>query len=245
MKNLGNTSILIPDSFHLDRAPVLPTISVVASASDLKAYRSDNISESEFQKRLDINSVDVSDEPEKDLKVMAGIIETAFEDTGKLNFCLRGAVDYMTLDNFGALFSFDVPYAGPSHLDFSDLQKSLEAMRVNLEKARVRMDDLDVDIEVRDTMAAKQREGIEAKRAEEKENIKKAYDQFITDLKSTIADYGRTLRSIESDQQILVTVTLSGRYEEIPERIDLQVRKSALDNNAREQVMAEIRVREH
>ncbi|MCW9714376.1 hypothetical protein LQ318_15825 [Aliifodinibius salicampi] len=223
----------------------LPTISVAANASDLKTYRSGNLSDSELRNRLDINSVKPSEEQEKDLRVMANILETAFEDTGEQQFQIRGSVDYLALDNYGALFSFDIRYIGQSHFDFSGLHEALQDMRKDLEKARAQINDFNADREVRDSIATKKREEVQAKHAEEKENIKKAYNQFIKDLKSTITDYGRTLHSIELNQQILVSVTLDTHYEEIPKRIDLHVRKSILENNSREQAMAEIQVREH
>lgn len=224
----------------------IPTISVVANTGDLKAYRSGDLSDEQFRNQLNITSVDASANQEKDLKVMASILETAFEDSDEESFEVRGPVNFLKLDNFGALFSFDARYSNRSGFDLSNLHESLKVVREDLERTRAELqENIDVDIEVRDTVREQKRKEAEANRAEEREKIQKAYEQFLSDLKSTIADYGRTLRSVESNQQILVSVNLHSRHEDIPDRIDLQVRKSALENNSRDQAINQISIREY
>ena len=118
-------------------------------------------------------------------------------------------------------------------------------MKKNLDKARENLKNIDVDIEVRDTLHEQKRDELKANRTEEREKIQKAYEQFLSDLKSTIADYGRTLRSVESSQQILVSISLHSRHEDIPDRIHLQIQKSALENSSRDQAKNQISVREY
>lgn len=233
------------DSQQKPEQQTLPTISVVANVSDLKAYRSGDLNNDDFRSRLDINAVETSAQQEKDLRVMANILKTAFEDTKESRFRVRGTVDYLKLDNFGALFSLDAHYGGHSPFDFSGLHESLEVMKKNLDKARENLKNIDVDIEVRDTLHEQKRDELKANRAEEREKIQKAYEQFLSDLKSTIADYGRTLRSVESSQQILVSISLHSRHEDIPDRIHLQIQKSALENSSRDQAINQISVREY
>jgi len=48
-------------------------------------------------------------------------------------------------------------------------------------------------------------------------------------LKEYIVDYGRTVKSVSSDQFMLLSVDVNGRYENIPGRIDIQVKKSVLE----------------
>lgn len=228
----------------------LPTISAVATGSDLRAHRSGDLSNAEFRERLEINSVPTDAEPPKDMRVMASILEAAFDGSEEDTFRLMGSVDHLQLDNFGALFSFEVRYSGQSHVDLSEFQESMEALKENLnqaqkeiEKTRAKLQD-----EARstvDSIRSEYREKVEINRTQRKQNIINAYEQFVIDLKQYLIDYGRTLRSVDSDQQILVSVTINSRYEEIPESIDLQVQKSALEDMNSDQAMNEINVREY
>ena len=69
-------------------------------------------------------------------------------------------------------------------------------------------------------------------------------------LKETIVDYGRTLKSVSSEEYILVSVSISNSRDSLPEGIDLQVKKSVLQSidsgqMSREQAMEQITVREY
>ncbi|MDZ7659886.1 hypothetical protein [Fodinibius sp.] len=217
----------------------IATISIVANAENLKAYRAGNINEEQFRNRLNITSVDASANQEKDLKVMASILKTTFEDTDEENFEVRGPVNFLKLDNFGILFSFDARYSKRNLWDFSVLNKEMEKLRNDLSnlKDSVKIEKVEIKKTLDSTDFAKQKD--------HNANLLKAYNTFLKDLKSTIVDYGRTLRSVESNQQILVTVNLHSRHEDIPERIHLQVSKSVLENSNPEQVLNEINVREY
>jgi hypothetical protein len=64
---------------------------------------------------------------------------------------------------------------------------------------------------------------------ERKEKIEELYPQFITDLKSFIIDYGRTIRSLEDKDMLLLKIKMT-RCEEcsIPKSIDVTVKMSVL-----------------
>ncbi|MDZ7680938.1 MAG: hypothetical protein U5J63_04295 [Fodinibius sp.] len=111
-------------------------------------------------------------------------------------------------------------------------------------------EEIRVNIDVKDTVRAKSRKEIEENRAKHQQNIHKAYDTFVSELKEYLVDYGRTLSSIKSNQHILVSVTLPSRYDNIPERLDLQIQKSQLEamdigNTSRSEVMDKIQVQEY
>lgn len=228
----------------------LPTISVVATKADLRAHRTGDIDDNEFRDRLEVNTIAPDADPQKDMRVMASILETAFDGSDEDAFRIRGAVDHLQLNNFGAFFSFEARYGSRSHFDLSELHESLEMMKENLSQARKELDEARAKIQDEaeasvDSSQSDHREEAEEIRAQQRQNVISAYERFIDDLKEYLVDYGRTLRSVDSDQQILVSVTLDSRYEEIPERVDLQVRKSALEDVNPEQAMNEINVREY
>lgn len=221
----------------------LPTISIAATKSNLQAYRSGDISSEDFRNRLDISSVKASSANQKDLRLMAGIFETAFEETEEKSFRIRGSVDYLHLSNFGALFSFNARYSTQGDWIFSKLTESLKTMGKELKEARA---DLREKITTSsESLRSEKLKQHEQNRKEQKQETINAYEQFLGDLKEYIVDYGRTLSSINSNQQIFISVSLSSRYEEIPERIGLQIQKSTLENMNPEQAIDEINVREY
>jgi hypothetical protein len=219
--------------------PKIPTISVVATKSDLQTYRSGDLSADEFRNRLDISTAEANGRGQMDMKVMANIFETAFKESEEKSFRVSGSVDYLHLDNFGALFSFDTRYS-------SGGSWSLLAPKIEILK-NARNQVASVKVQEEDSEEAAE---LEKKQAEQKQAVISAYDQFLTDLKEYLVDYGRTLSSVENNQYILVSVTFSSRYEEIPERIDMQIQKSTLaamdrGNTSREQAINQIQVREY
>lgn len=221
--------------------PNIPTISVVATKSDLQAHRAGDVNEETFRNRLDISTTEANGRNQMDMKVMANIFETAFKESDEKSFRVSGSVDYLYLNNFGALFSFDARYTRLG--DVFGLANRIRAIEV-LKDAK---GEASVRVQSEDAKAEAERE---EKQAEQKQEVINAYDQFLTDLKEYIVDYGRTLNSVENNQHILVSVTLASRYEEIPERIDMQIQKSTLvamdrGNTSREQAMNEIQVREY
>lgn len=219
----------------------LSTISVLAKKSDLEAYRSGKIGEDTFRKRLDISRAEAHEKNLMDLKVMAKILETAFKDADEKSFRVSGSVDYLKLDNFGALFSFDARYSnGNLFLEKLAPSADSEAKMVQIfaaeKKARQGKKNED--------------QSLDKKEAERKQKTVKAYKDFVNQLKEYLVDYGRTLKSVDSDQRILVSVNFSSRYEEVPERVDIQIRKSTLDamdrgKLNRDQAISKIQLREY
>ena len=86
----------------------LPVISASVAVKDLKDYRSGRLDEGKVKERISFASTEGKEH--MDLKVMGNIFETAFDesDTG---FRMSGKPNYLLLDNFGAIFSFDTRYS--------------------------------------------------------------------------------------------------------------------------------------
>ncbi len=205
----------------------LPVISVSATVKNLNDYRSGKINASAFEDRL---KVATSEEREYlDLKVMGNIFKTALSNQPKNSFRLHGAgdINYLFLDNFGAIFSLNVRYTeenvrwGNSFArEFARVQSSFDA---------------------------------DKEKEEYQEYLKKvsaAFDDLKVNLKEYIIDYGRTISSVSDDQYILLSVIVNGRMDEIPERMDIQVKKSVfneLDRGriTRDQALGEVVVTEY
>lgn len=246
-------SFFNPSEDDSEEAEQIPTISVAATKSDLQAYRSGEISSENLRDRLDISTTN-SKSQHKDLRVMAGIFESAFKETDEKSFRIRGSVDYLYLDNFGALFSFDARFGNSAHFDFSGLQQSVDILKEELDVKRAELEEKQKELQnkrdsIFDNTQSKNQEKVQSQE-EQKQEAVEAYDQFLSDLKEYIVDYGRTLKSVGSNQHILVSVTLDSRYDEIPESMDLQIQKSVLESMdagslSRNQAMEQIQVREY
>lgn len=191
-----------------EKKETLPVISVSAKVSDLKDYRTGKINESKFGDRLAIATS--KDKEYLDLKVMGNIFETALRDQESEAFRLSGSVNHLMLDNFGALFSFDVRYSNSSSSNV--VWGYVQAQRT-----------------IRSTTSVGSSDKLEQEKEELDKAISNAYSNLLSNIKEYVVDYGRTLSSLGSDQFLLLSITINGRHENIPGRLDIQVKKSVLE----------------
>jgi hypothetical protein len=199
----------------------LPVISGAIKKKDLDDYRSGKLNEDNFVKKIDMASSE--DKEYLDLKVMSNIFETALRDQDDESFRLSGNVSYLLLDNFGAIFNLDASYRTNNRL-FGTGSISGFTIRGSYVASQAQ---------------GKSSDKIEKEEAEYLTNIDNAYKKLKDNLKEYLVDYGRTISSVKSNQHILTTVNIRGRYKNIPERIDVQLKKSVLDQLDRGQISRE------
>lgn len=216
-KNSTNHFVkVLPDNNRQKDPQKFPsTIYVTACASDLQALRRGNISKTQFDDRL---TVAINDEKNqrRDLKVMANILKTTFEDVEDDEFRVRGSVKETYIENLGALFYLDVSYGS----GFYAFGEAMVAVREKLSKI---IDPDSVSIKFENS------EGDNRSESELRKAGKQAYQGFLNQLKETLVDYGQTLKSVDSDEQVLISISLSRSGKAIPERVDLQIEKSVLE----------------
>lgn len=200
----------------------IPIISTVAEKRDLEAYKKGNVNKDAFNERISVSTVEPSKERRLDLEVMGNIFETAFErDSDKNQFHISGSVKHLKLDNFGAIYFFTVR------------RNTMLGYPVNITGlfSASSSDDSNQKVRLNAMSKVKKSDEEDAKEEEQKqiqEEIK-AFHEFRQQIKEYLVDYGRTLKSVEPNNHILVSVTIRSRLDEIPERIDIQVQKSTLD----------------
>lgn len=210
-------------------------ITVTARKADMEAYKRGAISAAEFDSRLNIteNNEHTS---RQDLKIMANILKTSFEDAGTDAYRVRGSVNSSYIDDLGALFYLDAGYGST----FFELNAAVVKIREELK----RIDNDSVKV------WKSQSPDHDRRSAVSDEERAAAYRTFLQQLKETLVDYGRTLKSVKPDEQVFVSVSLSGTGNEIPERVDLQIKKSVLEQldrgqTSRAQAINQISVREY
>lgn len=213
----------------------IPVISVSTKVSDLKEFRTGRINAAKFEDRLAVATS--KDKEYLDLTVMGNIFKTALDGQEGEAFRLSGRVNHLMLDNFGALFSLDVRY--------STSPRGSAVWNFNTALSRTVEGVVSVNSQTRE---------LESAIAKEKEELNKrvngAYSLLLANLKEYIVDYGRTLSSLNNEQYLLLSVTISGRFEDVPERIDFQVKKSVLQqldrgSISREKAISEVFVNEY
>ena len=185
------------------------------------------------------------------MELMANIFKTAFgERQDEASFRIRGPVNHVKLDNFGALFLFEASYSssrsGVLQLSLSPKVRITGDSDADSPPQRARVEvlqELDKEIEKEQQERAKKQEELE-------ERTRNAFDEFKTQVIEYLVDYGRTLRSVGRDQFVMASVTVSSRVPDLPERMDVQVKKSVLEaldrgNISREEAIGQVRITEY
>jgi hypothetical protein len=209
----------------------LPVISGSAKATDLRDYRSGKINENNFAGKISFASSE--NKEYRDLKILADIFENALKEQDKDSFRALGKVDYLLLDNFGALYSFDVRYSDfrfPGGTYALNLSRSSRSGRVSVGEVS--------------------KADLEEKEEEYQKNLSEAYTDLVQNVKEYMVDYGRTLNTLNSDQFLLLSISVHGRHDDIPERLDIQLKKSVLEQFdrgrlTREQALDQVVVTEY
>ncbi len=242
----------------------IPTISVMADYNDIQSYSSNDISRETFRERLYIDTSN-SKKTATDLKIMANILETVFDDNEDEQF-ISGDVDYLKIDTFGALFSFEIDYGNPfgvpgamriladlpeidldTDYDFN-VARIFEADSLNGDSLhKIRM----IQYKLAEAKMKQARKRLQARQKRIKERRKlarfdsrAAFESFLTQLKEYVVDYGPTLDSVAPNQLILFSIDINSRVEDIPERIVLQVEKSVLRAAAANEISAQEAMKE-
>lgn len=68
------------------------------------------------------------------------------------------------------------------------------------------------------------------------EEILEEIDKLHEELKQTVREYGQTLRSLQDDDMLIITLNWSGRHPALPQRSELRIRKSELLDGAEPEI---------
>jgi hypothetical protein len=98
--------IFLPGLRNRDEAESrLQSMSVVATFSDLDAYRRGNLNDQAFGRRLVVRKVMSDDDPRTDLEIFGRILETGLKTDDRESISLRGNVSHFYVDGAGAIFN--------------------------------------------------------------------------------------------------------------------------------------------
>ena len=228
---------------------ILPNISITAKKANLKDFQSGKLSEDQLEERISVSTSEIEESSPMDVRIMANILKTASNEQSD-NSAFSGSrlsTHHLLLDDFGVLYFMDYSTPLPSppspfknsfeSLDFSFDTNEPEAIADSLANAMKKQQE-------------KMREEQETKQQTREDYYRSRYEDLIENIKTTLADYGHTLKSIKPDQQVMIAVDFSSRFGNIPKRVNISVDKHLLDDVAngktdREQVFDQIVVREY
>lgn len=231
-ENQNSVFISLTDRNDDEKAP--PTIYVSVQKSDLDALQNGSLNKKQFHNRLAVSTVDKASNSHHDVKIMAGIFKSMFDDANKKSYQVSGSVNHIYIDDLGALFYINAQYGN----NFSGIRVALSDVRKRLAETG------------KDSVIYSSDNSLNTNPEKLKAEQEKARKAFLNGLKETIVDYGRTLRSVQSNEQIYVSVSPLDLGDDMPKRIDLKIPKSvleAVDNGdlSREQAIEQISVREY
>lgn len=249
--------------------------------SDVVAFRNGSITESEFYRRITFNELDTKAQNQKELTVMRGIFDSVLRKNDDSKFSTSRDAQGVMLTNFGVMFSLDASTSASTRLagtlapiDVYNISTSgnnkAQVQRVETNNGVVTLV-LDDGTQVvmpnnRDVMTIN---GVTYNRKGEKvTNIagvsstygiaeaasieyKAELDKFVNQVADLVIDYGRTLRSLQGGDRILVSINPSVLVSKstLPRRIEVQVDMATLrsleaGNITRDQARQRVSIRE-
>lgn len=198
---------------------------------DISAYRSRRLSEDRFKRRITRTSLQESRKKHLQLKVFANIIENTLKTFGYPNYALYGDISDLYLDDFGAIFLFDVIQPGGEQhsifLRLEELRKQNERMARRLreiaksyagqkkgERMATEIDEVWSSFTLSDSSRNTRN--------------RQAYQQLERHVLHCIVDYGQSLKLLENDQHLAIAIKIHGASAIVPERVVFKVKKQDL-----------------
>lgn len=207
---------LTGDRKDRSKEQTMPVISAYVNKSDLNAFKRGSLSAEKLDGRITVT--EEAGKEYLDLKVMKNIFETALKEVPQKSFRLSGSISYMRLDGFGVMYNMKVRYAD-LHFLSGDVFFDRDSFSGN-------------NIRITEKVIDSLKEERSKDEAEYNKDVEAAYKQLKDNLSEYLLDYGRTLSSVSSDEYILASLSINdtwGSYE-LPSRLDLQIKKSVLEN---------------
>lgn len=177
-------------------------LSAVATMKDLKDYASGKINESSIMSKITISKKDTDEKEMLDAKILAGIFDDLFSSSMSQTFSRSGSTNWSYFEGFGVMYNLNLSAHRSRTLFFPSSGNA-------------------VNTKAKDEPNAE----------EVKKEIEKSYAELEDVLKENLVKYGRTLRSLGSDEVIIMNVSLNGfvREADIPRSIQVVVNKKTID----------------
>lgn len=188
------------------------------SASDLNAYTTGDISQTEVFSRIKTRTYDNSKDEMLDAKILAGIFDDMFKNTYDGYLSRSGAASWTYFEGFGLMYNVNLS-SGRNGYSISTNSDGQSVISV----------------------------GGKSQESEEfYKDIKTKYPAFEKSVKETMIKYGRTLRSLKSNEFLILNVGLSANnLSGLPKSIQFMISKDDINaftkgSKSLEQVMEKV-----
>lgn len=242
----------------------VPTMTAWATMADIKAYNDGSLNEDEFENRVQIRNMEET-EKQRDQEVFSSILETALNQAGTENFRVRRNPQAEYLPGLGLNYQIQISLRSGSFFgDFNidglelkldsldiELSKLSESLEEHLLPMAAKLDSIfnpsrkDASSDslarvYRDSLrnsaqSHSRRHNIEEEQLSDEE-IQEEIDKLHAELRQTVIEYGPTLRSLQDDEMLMITLTWSGRHPALPQRSELRIQKADLLNGAEPEI---------
>jgi hypothetical protein len=237
----------------------LQSLSVVATFSDLEAYRRGSLGDEAFGRRLTVRKVMSDEDPRTDLEIFGRILETGLKTDDRESISLRGNVSHFYVEGAGAIFNMQAGMSGRGVFSAANMENLAvrlqeQGRRIEQQAEQLRQQAREIEVMARnfpaDSINFGRQLNLVNARIEalypDPEKLQEEYALFERNLKSYMIDYGRTLSTLKSGESLFLSVAISGfRQSALPGRVIYKIDKAAIErfdrrNITREQAINQI-----
>lgn len=183
-------------------------LSVEATKSDLTQFRQGSITRDQLLAKMKVINTVTSEKKEPDMELLASIFNRLYREDLSRTYYMQGGAYYERLTDFGAILHMQV-VSSTSNGDYYTPAKDVRLVMPTLGLTNLTQEERD-------------------------KKVKELYPVFESELKENILDYGRTLKSLNDNEQLIVDVTMTKCTGcGIPASLEVAVKASVLkDFNA-------------
>lgn len=178
-------------------------LSVEATKSDLTQFRQGSITRDQFIKKMKVVNTVTSEKTEPDMELLASIFNRLYREDLSRTYYMQGGAYYERLNDFGVILHMQV-VSSLSNGDYYTPAKDVRLAMPTLGLTNLTQEERD-------------------------KKVKELYPVFESELKENILDYGRTLKSLNDNEQLIVDVSMTKCTGcGIPASLELAVKASVL-----------------
>lgn len=182
--------------------------------SAISSYLNGKSSLKEASQKVNQKIVDNTSGSAQDAKIMAGILDDIFQSNFDGNFRRSRKTSWTYFEGFGLMYDLNLTQSHYGSIVAYTVGQNVSTSRV--------------------------KKTADEKRKENEERIKEveeSYDDLMDLVKESLVTYGRTLRSVKSDEVVILNINFgsSFRKTKLPKAVRLQVMKSQIEAFSRGQ----------
>jgi hypothetical protein len=201
------------------------------SRGDISQFKSGKLNKEQFLNKIKVQELEKNVENEMEFDILAGIFEKIVkrESTG---YYFHDQVHYQRLANFGVMYDLALQpehnwfLDGKYHFQFNNRAFDLKDVYI-LDERKKNKDKYEKELKKVKEKEEREKAELEKEAQERKVELEK----FEKEIKENLIQYGRTLRSLKSDEFLALNIKFKAWTEEntIPQNFLFSVKKSVLE----------------